>query len=86
MVFSGSPVAVRQDNFAPQVTAAGYAVVGVVVGLLIAVAALNARAVAANVMASTAYLWALAIVAVLGAYPLRRLVNVRPATIFRGEA
>ena len=26
------------------------------------------------------------IVAVLGAYPLRRLVNVRPATIFRGEA
>jgi putative ABC transport system permease protein len=26
------------------------------------------------------------IVAVLGAYPLRRLANVRPATIFRGEA
>lgn len=26
------------------------------------------------------------IVAILGAYPLRRLVNVRPATIFRGEA
>jgi len=26
------------------------------------------------------------IVAILGAYPLRRLVNVRPATIFRGDA
>ena len=26
------------------------------------------------------------IVAIVGAYPLRRLVNVRPATIFRGEA
>ena len=26
------------------------------------------------------------IVAILGAYPLRRLVNVRPATIFRGES
>lgn len=26
------------------------------------------------------------IVAILGAYPLRRLVNIRPATIFRGEA
>jgi len=26
------------------------------------------------------------IVAILGAYPLRRLANVRPATIFRGEA
>jgi putative ABC transport system permease protein len=26
------------------------------------------------------------IVAILGAYPLRRLVNIRPATVFRGEA
>jgi putative ABC transport system permease protein len=26
------------------------------------------------------------IVAILGAFPLRRLANVRPATIFRGEA
>ncbi|GAC1632338.1 MAG: hypothetical protein NVS9B14_05450 [Candidatus Acidiferrum sp.] len=26
------------------------------------------------------------LVAILGAYPLRRLVNIRPATVFRGEA
>jgi hypothetical protein len=57
--------ALRQDNFAPQVTAAGYAVVGVIVGVVIAIAALNARAIAANVMLSTAYLWALAAVAVV---------------------
>jgi hypothetical protein len=55
----------RVDNFAPQVTAGGYAVVGVILGLLVAVAALSARAITANVIASASWLWALAVVAVI---------------------
>jgi hypothetical protein len=53
------------DNFAPEWTAAGYVVLGVIIGLVIAVAALTARAIAANVVASVGYLWLLAVVAVV---------------------
>jgi hypothetical protein len=53
------------QNFAPEWTAAGYAVVGLVAGLIVAVAALTARAVAANLVASVGYLWVLAVVAVI---------------------
>jgi hypothetical protein len=55
----------RSDNFAPEWTVAGYAVVGVVIGLLVAVAVLSARAITANVVASMVYLWLLAIVTVV---------------------
>jgi hypothetical protein len=57
--------AVRADAFSPQSIAAGYAVLGVVVGLLVAVAALTARAIAANLIATSAWLWVLAIAAVV---------------------
>jgi hypothetical protein len=53
----------RADTFVPQITAGANAVVGVVIGLLIAIAALSARAIMANVVASVAWLWALAVVA-----------------------
>jgi hypothetical protein len=52
------------QNFAPEWTAAGYAGVGVIVGLAVAVAALSVRAIAANVIMSVAYLWVLALFAV----------------------
>jgi hypothetical protein len=52
------------ENFAPEWTAAGYAVVGVIAGLFVAMAALSARPIAANVLASVGYLWGLAILAV----------------------
>jgi hypothetical protein len=55
----------RPDNVAPYFTAAGYAVAGVIVGLIIAIAALSARPIAANVIATTAWLWTLAVVAVI---------------------
>jgi hypothetical protein len=55
----------RPDTFAPQTIAGGYAIVGVVVGLLVAIAALSSRAVAANVVATTAWLWALAVASAL---------------------
>lgn len=57
--------AVRADTFTPQTTAAGYAVVGVLLGLVIAVGALASRAVAANVIATASWLWLLALVAVV---------------------
>jgi hypothetical protein len=53
------------QNFAPEWTAAGYAVLGVIVGLIVAVAALTARAIAANLVISVGYLWLLAVVAVV---------------------
>jgi len=59
-----SRAAQQADNFAPQWTAAGYAIVGVIVGLAVAIAALSARAVAANVVTSVVYLWVLAVLAV----------------------
>lgn len=53
------------QNFAPEWTAAGYAVVGLVIGLIVAVAALTAQAIAANLVASVGYLWVLAVIAVV---------------------
>ncbi|GIH13254.1 hypothetical protein [Rugosimonospora africana] len=55
----------RPDTFSPQTIAGGYAIVGVVVGLLVALAVLSSRAVAANVVSTTAWLWALAVVSAL---------------------
>jgi hypothetical protein len=55
----------RPDTFAPQTIAGGYAIVGVAVGVLIAVAALSARAIAVNAVATTGWLWALAMASVI---------------------
>lgn len=52
-------------NSAPQTIAGGYAIIGIVLGLAMALGALAARAVAANLIASAAWLWLLAIVAVV---------------------
>ncbi|MFB9450817.1 hypothetical protein Dvina_00220 [Dactylosporangium vinaceum] len=54
----------RPDNAAPYFTAGGYAITGLIVGLLVAIAALAARAIAANIIASAAWLWTLGVVAV----------------------
>jgi hypothetical protein len=54
----------RPDNVAPYFTTGGYAVAGVIVGLVVALGALTARAITANVIASTAWVWTLAGVAV----------------------
>jgi hypothetical protein len=56
-----------EQNFAPEWTAAGYVVVGVCLGLVLAIAALSSRAIAANVVGSVAYLWLLAVLGVAGA-------------------
>jgi len=57
--------AVRADAFSPQTIAAGYAVIGVLVGLVFAVWTLSSSAAATNVIATTGWLWFLAIVSVV---------------------
>jgi hypothetical protein len=57
--------AVRADTFSPQTIAAGYAVLGVILGLIFAMWALSSEAVAANVIATTGWLWLLAVIAVI---------------------
>jgi hypothetical protein len=51
----------------PQTVAAGYAVVGVLAGLAVAIGALAARAVAANLLATAGWLWLLAMIGVVEA-------------------
>jgi hypothetical protein len=57
--------AARADTFTPQTIAAGYAAIGVIVGLLVALWAVASRAVAANVIATASWLWFLAVIAVI---------------------
>jgi hypothetical protein len=57
--------AVRADSFAPETIAAGYAVVGVIAGLVVAFGALTSAAVATNVIVTVTWLWLLAVVAVV---------------------
>jgi hypothetical protein len=61
------------DTFAPHLLAAVYAAVGVVIGLVVAVVALMARAAGANVIATATWLWILAIVAVSGGIAAGRI-------------
>ncbi len=57
--------AVRTDTFSPQTIAGGYAVIGVLLGLVIAYWAVVSRPVAANLIATAAWLWSLAAAAVV---------------------
>jgi MFS family permease len=58
-------LAVRNDTYSPQIVAAGYATVGIVLGLCIAWWAAASRPAAANVLATSGWLWALAVAAVV---------------------
>lgn len=57
--------AVRPDTYAPETIATGYALVGVALGLVIAYWAVGSRPVAANLIATTVWLWALAVAAII---------------------
>jgi len=57
--------AVRADTFSPQVIAGGYAAIGLAIGLLVAYWAVVSRPVAANLITTAAWLWALAISAIV---------------------
>jgi hypothetical protein len=51
------------DNYAPHLLAGVYAAIGALLGLLVAIVALAVRAVAANLVATAAWLWVLAVIA-----------------------
>ncbi|MCU7729773.1 Hansenula MRAKII killer toxin-resistant protein 1 [Actinoplanes sp. KI2] len=57
--------AVRLDAHSPQLIAAGYALLGVALGVVVAFWAVWSRPVAANLVATAAWLWALAITAIV---------------------
>nr|WP_221380910.1 Hansenula MRAKII killer toxin-resistant protein 1 [Actinoplanes polyasparticus] len=57
--------AVRLDTFSPQVIAGGYAAVGLALGLVVAFWAVSSRPVAANLMATGVWLWALAVAGIV---------------------
>ncbi|MEV8506781.1 Hansenula MRAKII killer toxin-resistant protein 1 [Actinoplanes sp. NPDC051475] len=57
--------AVRPDTFSPETVAGGYAVIGVLLGLMIAYWAVLSRPVAANLIATAGWLWALATAAIV---------------------
>ncbi|WP_326550621.1 hypothetical protein [Micromonospora sp. NBC_01813] len=57
--------AARADTFSPQTIAAGYAMVGAVVGLFMAIWAVASRAAANNAIATVGWLWLLAVIAVI---------------------
>ncbi|MFV2021828.1 hypothetical protein [Micromonospora sp. LOL_023] len=57
--------AARADTFSPQTIAAGYAMVGAVVGLFMAIWAVASRAAATNAIATVGWLWLLAVIAVI---------------------
>ncbi len=60
LVLTPAQLAGRTDTNAPELIAAGYAIVGIIAGIVVAVAALAARAAAVNVVATVAWIWLLA--------------------------
>lgn len=58
-----SRVAQRADTFAPHLIVGGYAIAGVLLGLFVAMAAVNARPIAINILTTSGWMWLLATVA-----------------------
>jgi hypothetical protein len=71
------------DNFAPHLLASVHTVTGAVLGLVIALAALASRAIAANVFATAGWLWALAIVAVVDGFLASRGLGTAQLGVWR---
>ena len=74
--------AVRAETLSPELIAVGYAVVGVVIGVLVAVCALAARAITLNVLASAVWLWLLAIAAAIDGVATDDGVRVAPLAVW----
>jgi hypothetical protein len=73
----------RPDTFAPQLIAGGYALVGIAVGVFVALAALSARAIAGNVILTTTYLWGLAVASVAFGFAAHRELSTAQLGVWR---
>jgi len=71
------------DNYAPHLLAGIYATAGVVLGLIVALFALTARAIAANVFASAGWLWTLALIAVVDSVAAGRGLGYAQLAVWR---
>ena len=82
LVLVPARAAVRAETLSPELIAVGYAVVGVVIGVLVAVCALAARAITLNVLASAVWLWLLAIAAAIDGVAADDGVRVAPLAVW----
>ncbi|TDB69447.1 hypothetical protein, partial [Micromonospora sp. KC723] len=78
--------ATAPQTSSPQATAAGYAAVGVLLGLLAALWALSVRAAATNVIATVGWLWLLAVVSVVDGVLAGRGLNTAQLGIWQISA
>lgn len=78
MVLIPAQSAVDPDVSSPELVAAGYAVVGIVLGIVIGACALASRAAATNVIATAAVLWLFAVVAVVDAQAVEHGARATP--------
>ncbi len=86
LVLVPARAAVRLDTGTPQLIAAGYAVVGIFLGIIIAIGALIVRAIAVNVIATAAWIWALAIAAVIDGVIAGRGLGTAPLDAWTSDS
>ena len=82
LVLVPARAALRSDTATPQLIAVGYAAVGIVVGIAIAIGALVARAAAANVLITASWLWLLAIATVIDGVLVGRGLGTAPLGVW----
>jgi hypothetical protein len=82
LVLVPARAAVRAETLSPELIAVGYAVVGVVIGVLVAMCALAVRAITLNVLASAVWLWLLAIAAAINGVADDGGVRVAPLAVW----
>ncbi|HEY1487284.1 MAG TPA: hypothetical protein VGF84_14355 [Micromonosporaceae bacterium] len=82
LVLVPARAAARPDTSTPQLTAASYAIIGIVAGIVIAVFALIARAGATNVVATAGWLWLLAIATVIDGVVAGRGLGTAPLGVW----
>jgi hypothetical protein len=82
LVLAPAKAAIRADTTSPELIAAAYAVVGVVIGVLIAICALSIRAIAFNVVCSAIWVWLLAIAASINGVGIHDGARVAPLAIW----
>jgi len=73
----------RVETSVPQLIAGGYAIVGVLVGVVVAIMALSSRAIAANVLATAGWLWLLAIAAVANGVATGHHISTAQLAVWR---
>jgi hypothetical protein len=82
LVLVPARAAVRFDTGTPQLIAAGYAVVGITVGIIVSIYALVVRAGSINVIATAIWIWALAAAAVVEGVIVGRGLGTAPLDVW----